>query len=252
MNPNLDAALRLHDKGFSIIPIRPHDKKPLIPWEPFMKARPTEDQIEEWFTRHPDANIAFITGAISGVDILDIDTQAGREKMDEILPEQMETPVVLTPRGGQHYYMEHTPGMRRMIKFVDGCDFLGDNGYALTPPSIGGSGRQYIYAPGMSVFDHDPMPIPEKLKQILLNNSSYNKGCNSSPELEELERVSRITLKFDDGTRDNDIFHAALMMLKGGMSHDNVLICLKILSNNCTPPFPEKEMMQKFESALNG
>lgn len=34
------------------------------------------------------------------------------------------------------------------------------------------------------------------------------------------------------------------------MTPDNALICLKILAAGCVPPFPEKEVMAKFESAL--
>ena len=128
---NLSHALELADRGLSVIPILSGDKRPLIPWEKYQHTRATEEQISEWWGKTPNANIGIVTGEISGIDILDIDTQEGRDRMDEDLPEMLETPVCRTPSGGWHYYFKHTDGIRRTIKFVPGCDFLADGGYAL-------------------------------------------------------------------------------------------------------------------------
>jgi len=46
---------------------------------------------------------------------------------------------------------------------------------------------------------------------------------------------------FVQGTRDNDLFHVANCLRKGGMSEDNMRIILQILCSACDPPFDERD-----------
>ena len=76
---SLDAALIYLRHGFSVIPLRSHGdvenrKKPLLPsWEPYQHRRPTEEEVREWFTKWPNANIGLVTGVVSGCWVLDLD-----------------------------------------------------------------------------------------------------------------------------------------------------------------------------------
>jgi hypothetical protein len=67
--------------GYSIIPLK-KDKKPQIAsWMDFQKTPATEEIIEAWWDRYPEANIGIVTGAISGITVVDIDT-----KGDTVVP----------------------------------------------------------------------------------------------------------------------------------------------------------------------
>ncbi len=65
---SVDEALRDYmGRGWSIIPIRPGDKRPLVRWEEFQHRRPGEEEARGWFSIWPDAGIGIVTGGISGL-----------------------------------------------------------------------------------------------------------------------------------------------------------------------------------------
>ena len=53
--------------GFSIFPLHPRTKKPLLSiWEPYQRTLPDYQQIEMWFSNgHAQNNIAIVAGKIS-------------------------------------------------------------------------------------------------------------------------------------------------------------------------------------------
>jgi len=69
----LDAALEYLERGWSIIPIRPDAKRPAIKWLEYQERLPTEEEVEEWWTKWPNHDIAIVTGALSGVVVVDCD-----------------------------------------------------------------------------------------------------------------------------------------------------------------------------------
>ena len=87
----LASALKYLEKGFSVIPIKPN-KKPYISWEEFQNRRPTEDEVRQWWTRWPQAMIGIITGSISGVMVIDTDTEEADVELQSYLPESLICP----------------------------------------------------------------------------------------------------------------------------------------------------------------
>ena len=55
---------------------------------------------------------------------------------------------------------------------------------------------------------------------------------------------------FIKGTRDDDIFRLANHLIRGGMDVPTTYNYLKFCATNCNPPFPEKELSIKIESAI--
>ncbi len=246
----LSCALRYLERGLSIIPIRPGDKRPLIAWERFQREHATERQVEEWFTRHPDANVGIVTGSISGVDVIDIDSLKGNVVLAGYLPEVFETPTARTPRGGKHLYVAHREGLGNAVRFIDDCDFRGQGGYVVAPPSIGQNGKSYSWAPYLSMIDVQPAALPEPLYSILINiiGERVRAGAthgNNCPHLS-----TGVHKGFQEGSRDETLFHLANCLIKGGMSPDNALEYLRIFAASCVPPFPEREVQAKIQSAI--
>jgi hypothetical protein len=56
-----------------MIPIRQKDKVPLVRWQAYQHRRADSEEIKHWFDQWPDANIGVVTGAISGIVVLDVD-----------------------------------------------------------------------------------------------------------------------------------------------------------------------------------
>lgn len=175
-NSTRGAALAALRQGWSVVPLRPRDKRPLVPWEPFQHRHPTEDEIRGWFREWPNANIGIITGEISHLVVVDIDVQHGGDKaLAQLegrhgpLPDTVE---VITGGGGRHCYFVHPGGIvRNMVGLASGVDVRGNGGYVVSPPSVHPSGHRYEWRPG-----HDPRskgiaPLPGWLLDLMRRRS---------------------------------------------------------------------------------
>lgn len=142
MTDVLSEVMRYEARGFSVIPLRPRDKKPLQSWEEYQRRRPTDDELLLWFDQNPTANIGIVTGSVSRVIVLDIDGQDGEDQINQQggLPQ---TWVAGTGKG-RHVYFNH-PGweVRNFARKLPGLDLRGDGGYVVAPPSIHPSGATY-------------------------------------------------------------------------------------------------------------
>ena len=173
-------------RGWSVIPVTRGTKVPAFKWKEFQETLPTQAQIERWAIDYPDASIAFVTGSLSGIVVLDIDPAAGgNESMNGLVIEfgrLPETPAVITGGGGYHYYFKLPPGGLRNSagKLGDGIDIRGDGGYVIAPPSIHPSGKPYRWAKGKSPDDVPLAPMPEWLVTKLSEPED-------SPETKELK-----------------------------------------------------------------
>lgn len=130
----LDYALQYHAAGFSVIPITPGDKRPpLVAWQEFQQVRATRDLIKKWWTDCPSANIGIVTGGISGVNVLDVDTRHGGDLLKFT---GVATPRVQTPSGGQHLFFVADQQIGSPVGVLPGVDVRGDGGYVVAPPSV--------------------------------------------------------------------------------------------------------------------
>jgi len=227
------AALKYAELGFSVIPVQ-KNKKPYVSWEKYQHEKATPDQIREWWQKYPNANIAIVTGGISGLNVVDIDSQKGMEILNKMLPDSLVTPISRTPRGGWHYYHQSQNGLSNAIGFIEGVDFRGQGGYCIAPPSIG-----YSWLTDLSIFEVSPAPLPEGVLKLLKETTTQ--GVNH-------EKVRQVD--FSKGKRDNSLFHTALNLLKGGTPVEEVKTVIVALGSTCKPPFPAKQALIKVESAF--
>ena len=133
------AALAYVEEGYRIIPCRAGTKFPMM--EDWLgNALETKEQVDEFYIRHPDANIAFCPDDL-GLAAIDVDPGADPTPLD--LPV---TRSIRTPRGGRHYHF--LGSCRATVGLLgDHIDTRGQRSYALLPPSQTGDG---IY-----VWDND-------------------------------------------------------------------------------------------------
>ena len=72
-----DCAIRYLNRGFAVVPAQ--GKRPIIDWRKYQEVRPTEAEVTSWWERFPNANIALVTGAVSGVVVVDVDGVTGEK-----------------------------------------------------------------------------------------------------------------------------------------------------------------------------
>jgi DNA-binding transcriptional regulator YiaG len=229
-------ALKLAHLGWSLIPLKPYSKEPLVPWKALQQRRLTEPELTELLEQYPDANVGVVTGTISKIFVLDCDAPEVVKNWG--VPE---TPIVETARG-RHYYF-HLPNahIRSVAGIADGLDIRGEGGYAVIPPSIHPSGRPYswVIPPlGLDPFGAEPAPPPAWLMELLSKHRARS------------GTLARIVQGVPEGQRN--ISSAALIgKLLGCLPPDDwesIAWPLAAAWNaRNSPPLPERELRRVFE-----
>jgi len=151
------AARELAAVGWACFPCLA-DKAPACPGG-FKSAASDPDLIEDLFGRHPAPLIGVATGAVSGVDVLDLDARHGAAawwaEMRNGLPQAR---THRTRSGGLHLFFRHATGLRNSAsRLAPGCDVRADGGYVIWWPAAG--------LPVLSAAP--PAPWPDRLLRQL-------------------------------------------------------------------------------------
>ncbi|BEQ14413.1 bifunctional DNA primase/polymerase [Desulfoferula mesophila] len=176
---NLEAALAYARLGWKVLPvyssndpkcIKPGKQAHIKKWQDDASSDP--QQIEEWWGQWPDANVGILTGAASGIFVLDVDMKpdkdgeaslAALEKKQGSLPP---TVMAHTGSGGRHFFFKYP--QRGEIgnsagRIGPGLDVRGDNGYVVAPPSDHISGGVYAWDEDHHPDDMKPAEAPQWL-----------------------------------------------------------------------------------------
>jgi len=202
-----------------------------------------------WWTAYPGANIGIVTGRISGILVIDCDTPEGYEAIKKLIPEATILPIARTPRGGWHLYLIFPDDCKLTVgtAVIPGVDFRGEGGYIIAPPSVREDGKGYAWESGRSLDEVEPAG-GEAYNNIFNSLYMHIGGCGGKPQ--ETTNNHKDHKYFIQGSRDSDLFHAANCLIKGGCEIPLAEHVLDILAKNCIPPFSEKEVREKIESAL--
>ena len=232
--------------GVSVIPLQPKGKTPLLKWTEFQKRKPTLKEITTWWEKNPDANIGIVTGRISRLLVIDIDTKEGWEFVKQKGYGAEPCPIVKTGGGGVHLYYRYpeeeiTVGAR-IGKERYGIDYRGEGGYVVAPPSQHATGNYYKwnkYIPDFSIFKNLPEPPEWIIKEIKDNRRI---GGNRS--------LGEITKGVTQGGRNNAAARVIGSLL-AKFPEEEWGICWELFkgwNKNNSPPLPEEELELVFRS----
>lgn len=184
------SALSLLTLGWSVVPLHSvrsgrctcgsgtcaaPGKHPHIHWEPFTDRLPLEEEVCRWWNRWPQANLGVVTGATSGVVVLDVDPRNGGDatlyELECLYGSLPSTVTALTGGGGRHFYFCH-PGERVPCRpIARGLDLKGDGGLVVVPPSLHVSGGQYVWDLGGAPGERQLAEMPEWLVALARDRS---------------------------------------------------------------------------------
>ncbi|HVM79850.1 MAG TPA: bifunctional DNA primase/polymerase [Stellaceae bacterium] len=240
-SPVRDAALSYARRGWSVIPIRPREKVPLLRWETYQTRRATEAEIERWFKRWGDANVGIVTGAISNLAVLDIDPKHDGAQSLRALEEchgALEPTVEAeTGGGGRHFYFAYPPqGLRNRAALAPGIDLRAEGGMVVAPPSIHPSGKPYRWAKGRAPDALPPAPMPVWLLR-LASGGEGGRG-HSAAYWRALVRSG-----VEEGARNSTIASLAGHLLWHGVDPAvaaELLLCWNRVL--CRPPLEDEEV----------
>jgi hypothetical protein len=232
-----DFAQQYAAAGLSVIPCLPRDKKPAIPWQQYQERRATASELSAWFGNGKAHNLAIVTGAVSGVLVLDVDGSEGLASIaDKSLPP---TPCVKTAKG-YHYYYRH-PGfpVRNFARRLPGLDLRGDGGYVLAPGSVHPSGALYEWA---LPLDTGMADVPAWLLALLERPQAPAPDTKSGWLARTLRGVG-------EGQRNDAAIKLAGRYRRAGWDTEAILEALRCWNLRNLPPMGDAELVQVCKSA---
>jgi len=140
--PIVESALAYARAGWPVFPLQ--GKVPFKHSQGYKDATTNEQTLQQWWVRHPTANIGLATGAVSGVIVVDIDPRHnGHLSIKELERRYGVLPLTRTCRTahkGLHRFYQHPRDNKTYPNAVAldglrGIDVRGDGGYVVLPPS---------------------------------------------------------------------------------------------------------------------
>ncbi|MBC9033014.1 bifunctional DNA primase/polymerase [Sphingomonas sp. JC676] len=203
--------------GLRVFPVRPRSKMPALPWKQFQNRAPTEEELRAW--DGSDFNIGIVTGAPSGIAVLDLDSPEAIAHVESLgLPP---TPTVRTARGLHLYFRLSVDGIRNSVN-VGGrkMDVRGDGGFVVGAGSVHESGAEYqwLISPTDVPFAEFPTVLAPKPKAALVSSATA-RGVRTpvEPAPNGVDRYMAHVLAgalkklsaAEEGTRNDTLFRVA-------------------------------------------
>lgn len=260
-------ALKYHKLGFSVIPIDPQSKRPLIE---FADKAMSVDEIENFWNGYPNANIAVRTTNFFVIDIDKHGPTNGFESLKKWDGLRFIEPTLQakTASGGKHlfYFKRDDTPISQMIGFLPGVDVKAHpNNYVLVAPSATDRG-QYEWdleksKEGLTMVTPSRELIEAIKKQYALTNGhsydgkdglralrarTYQKSKSQTTELFET-----IAVGFgDEGGRNDKLASFVGGLLYRAVDDELVLRLAQIANNNSVAPLPDVEVVRTVESMI--
>jgi hypothetical protein len=213
--------------------------------------------ISKWWKQGGCCNIGIVTGAASGIVVVDIDPRHdGDETLARLEAEHGPLPPTwrfLTGGGGEHILFAHPGGYvacscgnaERPGKLGQGIDVKGDGGFIVAPPSRHISGRNYAIS-----VDHHPehvplAPMPDWIVAMLGVGRSRS-ARSARGDAGHRDWSTFANKKVVEGARNTELACLAGLLFRR-LSYNIELAASLVCSWNlthCSPPLDEDEVAQ--------
>ena len=200
--------------------------------------------IRSWWAKCPEANVAIVTGAPSGLVVLDVDPdKGGTETLYDLQQQHGQlppTPESLTGGGGTHLLFQHpgVPIKNSAGVLGPGLDVRGDGGYIIVSPSKHVSGGVYEW----DIEHHPDRLAPPPLPAWLLTLLSDKRDGHHI-----IEAIGEI---IGEGQRNATLTSLAGTMRRRGASQTAILAALRAENTARCQPAIEDAEIQKIAASV--
>jgi len=219
--------------GFSVIPVI--GKKPCVNWKQFQEKAMTVIEFQNLFERCEATGIAIVTGKLSGITVVDVDSEEANSKLH--FPR---TPTVKTSKG-YHYYFKYTDKITTTSNPIEKVDIRSEGGYVVAPPSIHESGAEYTWLvelrEEMAEFPIEKFKVEQKQAVSDFGDRNWESLFSGVPEGNRNTTATQIVGKFLRFTPQNE-WERTIWPLLCSINKRN------------TPPLEAKELRQTFDSIV--
>ncbi|HEL1929688.1 TPA: bifunctional DNA primase/polymerase [Streptococcus suis] len=261
-------ALQYQKLGFSVIPIHPQKKRPLIEFAD--KPAMTAEEIETFWDGYPNANIAFRTTNFFVIDIDKHGKSNGFESLKKWKHLGLIEPTLQakTASGGKHlfYFKRDDCPISQMIGFLPGVDIKAhENNYVLVAPSATEKG-QYEWDLDKSKEGGTMVTPSKELIQAIKKQYGDTHGYryDGTDGLRDFARRSAsrdktmttdlfetIAIGFgDEGGRNDKLASFVGGLLFRAVDDDIVLQLARMANTNSANPLSDREVTRTVESMI--
>lgn len=223
------------DNGWSVLPVKPEEKRPYMTnWLQYTRTRATKHTVENWFRSLSNAGIGVVTGKVSNMVVLDIESDCPYP-IEDLLRKYPTQMYSRTGSGGYHLFYQYPTNVSRVANRVgifERADLRADGGFIVLPPTIHPSGSRYewIKKGALGAF-----PVG------LLDLQSQPKVQDDGWITEALRGVS-------EGGRNDTCARLAGYFFKKGINTDIVEALLLEWNERNDPPMPVHEVRTTIKS----
>lgn len=235
VNSVLAQANEYIDQGWSILPVKPSEKRPYMTnWLQYQHTKATKEMADSWFTSLTGAGVGMVTGRISGVVVLDVESYCSIP-IDELLRRYPTQMISRTGTGGYHLFYLYPNGVSKIANRVgifEGADIRADGGFIVLPPTRHPNGKLYEWV------KKGPLGVFPK---ALLDIQSQPKVQGDGWITEALRGVS-------EGGRNDTCARLAGYFFRKGLNADIVEALLSEWNERNDPPLPMREVRTTIKS----
>ena len=232
---NAAIACEYVDNGWSILPVKPEEKRPYMTnWLQYTKTRANKQTITNWFNSLTGAGIGVVTGRVSNMVVLDVESDCPYP-IEDILKKYPTQMYSRTGSGGYHLFYQYptnVPKVANRVGIFERADLRADGGFIILPPTIHPSGGRYEWIKRGTL---GAFPL------ALLDLQSQPKVQNEGWITETLRGVS-------EGGRNDACARLAGYFFKKGINSDVVESLLLEWNERNDPPLPVHEVRTTIKS----
>lgn len=208
--------------------------------------------VSDWLKQ--GGNYGILTGAISGIAVIDIDTHNGVSGADNLKEfcekydiELLDTKTVMTPSGGLHLYYK-LPEKYNDVQFIqnhkelEGVDFQTHGRYVVGWGST-------IEGVKYEVISNSPIAdLPAKWFDIFTDKTIQKKNKKRERKF-TANLLGDIIAGCDEGMRNNFLTQIIGKLFATGLEHEEVRVwSLYVNQISLNPPLSEEEVLRTYES----
>lgn len=239
-------ALAMVARGYSVLPLG-ENKRPTRKWKHWQQRTPSVDEILTW---DEAASLALITGAISGVVVVDCESEVDAAWcLARLLP----TGCMVRTRRGMHLYYRHGGERVRNAVQVDGrYDVRGDGGYVVAPGAVA-RGHEYEWHAG-SLGSIRKCPVFDPAWMPAIDNESAEVPSGEAAAVDVVDRAAMYVAACEpavagQGGRKRTFRVAACLTRDFGLSVSQAFDVMQPYNERCNPPWTEKQLLREIEGA---
>jgi hypothetical protein len=225
--------------GVNPIPLIKGTKQASVKWSDYQEQMVSLSEIDEWWTEPNKFDVGIITGEISGITVIDLDTSKDSKPngWDSINNKEIDLPkdglVTRTQNGGFHVFLDYDGRLKNGVNILTNVDIRNDGGYV----KVSGN---YSILKGEINRDYFPKFYDEKL----VKNSSY-KPLN----INEIPEPYQKYLNASEGRRDSSIASLTGTMIVDGYQQIECLILANKINSSFSPPL-ELDVVSKCVNSI--